>query len=626
VAIKGGYAGFGGADPNARDIKLYETILSGDIFGNDREVNDPRDLLNDPCRADNNYHVVTGSGTDETAILDGFTITGGNANRSREYFRADRGGGMFNDDGSPNVTNCTFRDNAAKYYGGGMCNNEGNPTLTNCTFSDNSTFGDNWESGGGAMYNHRSNPRLTNCIFSANLSKNGGGISNWQDSSPTLTNCTFNENSAKGSGGGMYNWNDSQSALTNCIFINNSAEITGGGICNRMVSDPKVTNCIFIGNSANIGGGMFIECLSGSIVTNCTFTGNSSGLGGGGIYSGLGCPPPAGSPSLPVITNCILYGNTPDELYGEDRWPPVVTYSDVQGGWPGQGNIDADPYFKDPGYWGHRDDPNTVVEPNDPNAIWIDGDYHLLGGSPCIDAGDPNYVPEPNETDLDGRPRVIGGRIDMGAYEFFNTTPVANAGDDKIVECACNTAEGTKVTLDGSGSYDVDGDALTYRWTGPFIESPVEGAAPTVTLEGGCPAEYVITLVVNDGTEDSEPNEVVITVVDTTPPEFTFSVSPTMLWPPNKKMVQITPSWTVSDDCDTTPDVLLVSVSMNESETRGKGHNGDDIQIGEDGTIYVRAKRNRTGDRIYTITYQAVDDSGNAAVRSATVTVPRKRR
>jgi len=77
----------------------------------------------------------------------------------------------------------------------------------------------------------------------------------------------------------------------------------------------------------------------------------------------------------------------------------------VQGGWPGQGNIDADPCFIQLGYW-------------DVNGLWVDGDYHLLAGSPCINAGDPNYIAEPNETDLDGRPRVIGGRIDIGAYEY----------------------------------------------------------------------------------------------------------------------------------------------------------------------------------------------------------------
>ncbi|MHC4160149.1 MAG: choice-of-anchor Q domain-containing protein, partial [Planctomycetota bacterium] len=70
-------------------------------------------------------------------------------------------------------------------------------------------------------------------------------------------------------------------------------------------------------------------------------------------------------------------------------------------------------------------DPNIIVGPNDPNAIWVDGDYHLLPNSPCIDAGDPNYVPEPNETDLDGKPRIVNDRIDMGAYEF---APAIEAG------------------------------------------------------------------------------------------------------------------------------------------------------------------------------------------------------
>ena len=94
-----------------------------------------------------------------------------------------------------------------------------------------------------------------------------------------------------------------------------------------------------------------------------------------------------------------------------------VSYSDVQGGeqdiyvgpgctlmW-GAGNIDADPLFVDPGYW-------------DDNEVWVEGDYHLLPDSPCIDAGDPNHPYDPNETDLDGKPRIINGRIDMGAYEY----------------------------------------------------------------------------------------------------------------------------------------------------------------------------------------------------------------
>jgi hypothetical protein len=277
----------------------------------------------------------------------------------------------------------------------------------------------------------------------------------------------------------------------------------------------------------------------------------------------------------------------------------------------GNGNIDADPHFVKPGCW-------------DANGVWIEGDYHLLYSSSCVDAGDPNYIAEPNGTDLDGKPRVIGGRIDMGAYEFQNTPPVADAGPDQVVECACKTGEGTKVILDGTGSYDADGDPLTYIWTGPFVESPVHGATPTVILEDGCPGEYVITLVVNDGIDESDPNEIVITVVDTTPPQFQLSVAPTILWPPDHKMVEITSSWTVSDKCDASPDVSIISITMNEGDDIvGDGHTTNDIQIGEDGSIYLRSERSGTSnDRIYTINYQAVDDCGNTTVRSATVSIP----
>ncbi len=212
----------------------------------------------------------------------------------------------------------------------------------------------------------------------------------------------------------------------------------------------------------------------------------------------------------------------------------------------------------------------------------------------------------------------------MGAYELQNRLPVANAGPDQVIECACNTAQGTKITLDGTGSYDADGDMLTYTWTGPFVESPVHGATPTVTLDDGCPGEYVIMLVVNDGIDDSEPNDVLIMVADTTGPDFELSVSPTTLWPPNHKMVLITPSWTVSDECDALPDVILVSIAVNEvDDAKGDGRTSDDIQIGEYGSIYLRAERSgSSNDRIYIISYQAVDDSGNITVRSATVSIP----
>ena len=96
--------------------------------------------------------------------------------------------------------------------------------------------------------------------------------------------------------------------------------------------------------------------------------------------------------------------------------------------------MNADPLFVNPGFWQHMEDPDVPVEANDPNAVWVDGDYHLMSEagrwdpntenwvmdevtSPCIDAGDPNCLITPEDTDLDGHPRIVGARIDMGAYE-----------------------------------------------------------------------------------------------------------------------------------------------------------------------------------------------------------------
>jgi hypothetical protein len=109
VTLKGGYAGFSEPDPNSREITLYESILSGDLAGNDTAVGNPRYLFCQPDRLENSYHVVNGSSTNNSAILDGFTITGGNANDEPQTY----GGGMYIYSASPYILNCVFLNNSA---------------------------------------------------------------------------------------------------------------------------------------------------------------------------------------------------------------------------------------------------------------------------------------------------------------------------------------------------------------------------------------------------------------------------------------------------------------------------------------------------------------------------------
>ena len=318
---------------------------------------------------------------------------------------ANAGGGIFNmTESSPTLTNCTFRKNKAVNdgLGGGMFNSTNcNPTVTNCIFGGNSA-----ESDGGGMYNGwRSNPLLTNCIFSGNLATgNGGGMYN-NSSSPTVTNCTFSGNGAYENGGGMFNEN-STPTLSSCMFTGNWTELYGGGLHSNE-STTIAINCVFRWNSAyssriggGNGGGIYIS--RGSLtLDNCTFSGNVAAR----AHDGICC---AGNrPSYYVImniSNCILWDGG-DEIRVPEGSTTNITYSNIQGDWPGEGNIDADPLFVDP------DGPDNIPGTEDDNL-------RLSLISPCVDGGDPGYVPGPDEIDLDGNPRIVSGRIDMGAYEF----------------------------------------------------------------------------------------------------------------------------------------------------------------------------------------------------------------
>jgi uncharacterized repeat protein (TIGR01451 family) len=395
------YGGFAATETlrTQRDWLAHPTILSGDIDQNDANAdgNFIAETWAD-LQGSNAYHVlwldgVTNQSLTAATVLDGFTVTGGNASSSSppNYL----GGGLY----------------CAGNAGGRACS----PTLRNLMFSGNQAYGQLGFYGlGGGMYN------------------NG---SNYGASSPTLTNVTFSGNRAaasvsRGYGGGMYNngsLGESSPMLIDVIFQGNAAASDGGGMYNNGeygMSSPALTNVIFQGNTAELGGGMVNLGdfgASSPTLTNVTFSGNAA-TSGGGVYStaryGVG---------YPTLENCVLWGNTASsgaQIYNALGAAPVVRYSIVQGGYTGAGNLDADPRFVAP-----------VAASSAPTAA---GNYRLQTGSPAIDAG--NNLSVTVATDLDGKPRIVNGVVDMGAYEAApmlrlakQVTPTANVPYQGVV-------------------------------------------------------------------------------------------------------------------------------------------------------------------------------------------------
>ena len=444
VAIFGGFPPGGGTWQN-RNTSNYKTILTGDLTGNDAK--DPESENSPKLRAENSFHVVTTTETDQTAFLDGFTITAGNANARKQP--NDRGGGIYNSDGAPTIANCIFTANhAAGVYGGGAMHNaaKSSPTLVNCAFSNNHA------GYGAAIYNKDGSISLTNCTFEDHQAYKGGAIRN-KSSDATLTGCTFFKNSAGDPGGAICSsdggnlelinckftansamaggaiWGGSSLTLTNCTFTGNSASHKGGAISaglNLRLSECVftansaelggtiaayqnliITNCLFVRNSAKQGGAIHDYAEARTILTNSTFSGNWAAGEGNAIWCN----------GEMKATNCIIFSNMDDDKVRElghicsDKHPGInyccIQYYQYDGcpGWGGTGNIKDDPMFADP----------------------AGGDYHLLPDSPCIDAGRKTGI----ANDLDGNPRPQGADYDMGSYEWSPST--ANRGSVPVV-------------------------------------------------------------------------------------------------------------------------------------------------------------------------------------------------
>lgn len=412
------YGGFSGDETNLeqRNWLANITILSGDIDSND--LNTDGNLIAETSadiQGSNAYHVVNGNYTNNTAVLDGFVITAGQANST---YPDDSGGGMYNQDASPQLTNLIFSGNTA-VDGGGMFNFNSHPLVTDVTFTGNTSA----NNGGGMNNNWYSAPVLTRVTFDSNsATANGGGLANAGDNlKPVLQDVIFSKNSAGAGGGGLYNSvsNTTQEGkYTNVTFSGNTAA-EGGGMHSNNITGPILTNGLFIENTATSGGAVY-NYRSTIEFINTTFTNNTASSQGGAMYNWW--------QRAPLLKNTIVWGNSAPEgpeIYNGSLGDTIISYSDIQGcggsgaGWDSAcgsdngGNIEVDPLFVDAG----------------------NGNLRLGQNSPAIDAGDNTAVPLSITTDLGGSPRFqdipyvpdtgsgTPSIVDMGAYEADITAP-----------------------------------------------------------------------------------------------------------------------------------------------------------------------------------------------------------
>ena len=379
----------------------------------------------------------------------------------------------------------TIIDGTGHFHVVHCVNGEGaNSVLGGFTITGGSATGagfPNTDDRGGGMYNNGTSPTVTDCVFSSNIADVGGGIYN-DNSSPAVTNCRFLGNVAT------------------------SPLLVGGGGMFNMNSSPTISQCVFSGNSGNTGGAIYNN--GGTVtVAQCSFSGNSSPFGGGAMLNNF---------SSPTISNSIFWANTTTELLNTNGSAPLVTFSDIQGGYVGADNIDADPTFID-------------ADGADNTLGTSDDDLGLQLGSPCIDQGDNDSIPAGILTDLNGDSRVSNGTVDMGALELqdddgdgvLDDVDLCPGFDDAIdsdgdgVPNGCDTASVHNLTqatdhftVQGAIDSSFDGDAIvvdpgTYHEAidliGRAIALRSTSGDPTNTIIDGSGHIHVVQCVSGEG-------------------------------------------------------------------------------------------------------------------------------
>ncbi|MDY7110142.1 MAG: right-handed parallel beta-helix repeat-containing protein [Planctomycetota bacterium] len=353
--------------------------------------------------------------------------------------------------------------------GGAMMVRNCSPTIANNEIRYSSSHNGNYNGTGGGICTETSSALILDNYIHDNIADSGGGVCITEYGSPIVWGNTIVDNTGSYAGGGMYFGARSSPFVEYNVLMRNHAGGWGGGGINSWTSYiynqtfATIRNNLIAHNTATDGGGLYCR-YDRAVITNNVIAYNSANSGGG-MYV-LNFPAQA-----PQVANSILWENTASNgpqvhLYADTGSAVSINYCDVEGGWAGTGNIDADPAFVDPD--GEDDQPGTD-----------DDNLRLDAGSPCIDAGNNTALPPEVEEDLDGNPRFVDDPdtedtgfgdppiVDMGPYEYQAGIPGDIDGDGDVdtadllaLLAAWGDCEGCPEDIDGDGDVDTT-DLLT---------------------------------------------------------------------------------------------------------------------------------------------------------------------
>ncbi len=414
---------------------------------------------------DDCYTVVTGIDIQQSTMLNGLCIYGGNGNRLKQfnYFGGFYAGGMTLFKSAPVISECTFKDNSGG-CAASLCNVMSSPMVLDCTFSDSFT-----EVLGGAVLNYiNSSPVIKSCQFHNNFTYgHGGGITNF-GAGGLIEDCTFYGNYASGGGGIYYIYNSkgegqllddygngfegikyqpASAKISDCLFEKNlTLEGEGSGIYVEGDIPLSIENSVFTQNKS-LKGTIFIKDSDKVDITNCTLSCNMMEDDCDGETIMI-----AGENAKAVINNCIIWGNSGRN--GQISGTAEVNYSCIEGGYQGTGvhNIDRNPDFIK----------NPDVLNDGTSALYQFTDLRLDASSPCIDAGS-NKLSSDALLDFAGNNR----RVDTAVIED------TGEGESPIIDMGAYEADFPPAPIRLKAE-NIDCDEITFSWAIPENGADIE--------------------------------------------------------------------------------------------------------------------------------------------------------